>query len=235
MRSVMMPSTPRSSKWFISVGSSIVHTCTCSPSRWAVADEPPVDHPDPAVPHRHLRGDHRRRQPQPAARRGRAVHSRATSRVPMRGGHGRAQRARGPGPAGGRRTTPAGPGRRRRRAGSPPPLGPTAGSSLTSMLNRTFGQASSTSSSRGTAAAPPTRSAARSAQRTSRTRPGRPEQPVERVVVEHHHHPVGGGVHVGLQVAVAQVDRPARTPRSCSRHRPPRRRGGRRPAGGASR
>ena len=62
-------------------------------------------------------------------------------------------------------------------------------------------------------------------------------EPVEVVVVEGDEHPVAGGVGVGLEVAVARGRRRPRTPPSCSRpgRRASGRPGGRRRAGRASR
>ncbi len=55
-RSVMMPSTPRSSSRCISAASSIVHTWTCSPSRWARSTNLRVDHDHRALLHGDLSG-----------------------------------------------------------------------------------------------------------------------------------------------------------------------------------
>ena len=59
-RSVMMPSTPRSSSRSISGASSIVHTCTCSPSACDALDEATVDDGQRPLLHRHLGGQRRR-------------------------------------------------------------------------------------------------------------------------------------------------------------------------------
>ena len=52
--------------------------------------------------------------------------------------------------------------------------------------------------------------------RQLRDRPGPVGHPVQHAVVERHQHPVGGGVHVGLQVAVAEVDRLLEGDAGCS-------------------
>ena len=64
-------------------------------------------------------------------------------------------------------------------------------------------------------------------QRPNRTGPvGHPVQPV---VVEHDQDVVGGHLHVGLEVAVAELDGPCKRPSSSPAHQAPRR-GGRSPA-----
>ena len=85
--------------------------------------------------------------------------------------------------------------------------GAIAGASFTSMLNRTSGQAPSTSSSTGIGSVPPMRAPAISL-RVSRAYPPRlAGDTVQRAVVKGDEHPVRRRLHVGLQVPVAEPDR----------------------------
>ena len=119
--SVIIPSTPRSSSRSISAASSMVHTCTSTPSRCARSTKRSRYHRDPALPHRHLgdaagrereAGDAQRgdldagrarctgraesgaQLPQPAvAERRRRTRGRARSRAPDRGERRRRRRS----------------------------------------------------------------------------------------------------------------------------------------------
>ena len=108
-----------------------------------------------------------------------------------------------------RRTNPGTPGPpvpvRRIRSAS----GPTAASALASMLNRASGNSSSRSASNGIGSVPPIRARRTCAHGSAAICPPPVGHPVQGQVVERDQLPVGGGVHVGFQVAEALVVGPA--------------------------
>ena len=148
-RSVMIPSTPRSSRRSISAGSSMVHTCTCDAQRVRSLDEPAVDDREPALPHRHLRGQRRRRRAagRTAARRRLPGRARCTARRRARPRSRRMRRSLNAADA--HSIERAAPAHAATSAGA-------AASDLQSMLTRRSGHVPSRSSSSGIGASPST-------------------------------------------------------------------------------
>ena len=86
--------------------------------------------------------------------------------------------------------------------------GCSAGSALMSTFQRASGNSSSSSSKSGTGSVPATRAVPHLAPRAGRAiRPAAVGHPVQRRVVEGDELAVRGGVHIGLDVAVAELDR----------------------------
>ena len=169
-RSVMMPSTPRSSSRCISAASSIVHTCTCTPRRWAARDEAPRRRPaTPALAHRHLGGQ------RPAGREPERAAARPSSSGPAlvhSPGPSRPRRRREPAVAERRRRTP---GRATSSRRSTSTSGSTARVGLAVDVDpRRRATPPSRSSSRGIGSVPSTRAVATSRHGSSAIRPGRP-------------------------------------------------------------
>ena len=125
------------------------------------------------------------------------------------------------------RTSRCRPGRRRLWCRTAVISGSTAASVLQSMLIRQSGNASKRSASSGIGSLPSTRAVDTSCQPQRADPPRSAAGARQVVVVERDEHAVGGDLHVGLEVAVAERDRAARTPAWCSRASRRRRHDGR--------
>ena len=128
------------------------------------------------------------------------------------GGGRRGRHPAGAGPSEG--AEPAARRRTRRRPGRGLPVrsssstsGATAAADFRSMLNRQSGNSSSSSAIVGTACSPPIRARRDLLRGELGQQPDAVGDPVEGLVVEGQQHAVAGGVHVGLEVVVAERDR----------------------------
>ena len=206
-RSVKMPSTPRSSSRSMVGRSSTVHTCTCLPRRCAARTSPGVVMRTRAAPDPGRHGDLE-------GRGGGVEHPGQPRREAVQHDPARARGRRRPGPpavgaagaAGRRRTSPRRPARTRRASPMASASRSTAASALASTLNRARGERLE-QLGEGRDRVPPADPDLGQLERGPLgDGPGTVRHPVQQRVVERQQIAVGGGVDVGLEVAVAERD-----------------------------